>query len=444
MNLARLDFLAMLLYFAILLLIGYFSSRKHTGEGFLIAERKLSCWNLIATICASFLGGGVLIAFTAYVYQFGLSAIWFFIGISAGLLIFLFFYKKLKSLSDEKNFYTLSDYLYLKYGEGVGLLSAIIIFVWAFCLVLMQFIAGGRVLAAISGFSYSTSVLLMGIVVFVYLVLGGFKAVVKTDIFQYLIVLLLGFVMVFSLRRNIQLLPEQIKLTSMGLTQSIAFLSIGAFNIVVSADLWQRIYAAKNKRHAKAGIIGSAVLIIIVGLILSVVGFAAKNNFPDIPPDEALVYGISRLLPPGLLGLGLVVLFAVIMSTLDTMLFVVSMNISQDIVSHFEEITTEALVKITRISIFTLALIGMLLAIFVQNIISVGLALTGIGLTLAPTIIASFYWDLKKRAVFVSVLGGLASIAIILAAGIIGPETSVISLPVSAVFLLAAQKLFKG
>ncbi len=443
MNLSAIDLLAILAYFLSVLTIGFVCSRKQTGEGFLIAERKLSCWNLIATICASFLGGGVLIAFTAYVYQFGLSAIWFFTGISAGLLIFLFFYKKLKSLADEKNFYTLSDYFYLRYGKRVGLLSAIIIFIWAFCLILMQLIAGGRVLATISGFSYQTSVVIMGMVVFIYLVLGGFRAVVKTDIFQYLIVLLLGFVIILPLKRDLQLLPEQLCLMRMGLSQSIAFLFIGAFNVVVSADLWQRIYAAKNPRHAKIGIIGSAVLIIIIGLILSVIGLAAKNNFPDIVPDEALVYGISRLLPSGLLGLGLVVLFAVIMSTLDTMLFIVSMNISQDVVSHYKRLSKETLVKTTRYSVFILAFVGVLIAIFVQNIITVGLALTGIGLTLAPTIIASFYWDLKKRAVFVSVIGGLVSIAIILAAGIIGPETSVVSLPVSAVFLLAGQKLFK-
>ena len=444
MNLAKIDLLAILGYFAIVLIIGFVSSRRQTGEGFLIAERKLSCWNLIATICASFLGGGVLIAFTAYVYQFGLSAIWFFTGISTGLLIFLFFYKRLKTLSDEKKFYTLSDYFYLKYGKGVGLLSAVIIFTWAFCLILMQFIAGGRVLATISGFSYPISVLIMGIVVLIYLVLGGFRAVVKTDIFQYLIVLFLGFVIILPLRRNLQLLPEQINLTSMGLTQSIAFLFIGAFNIVVSADLWQRIYAAKDKRHAKIGIIGSAVLIIIVGFILSIIGFAAKNNFPDIVPDEALVWGISKLLPAGLLGLGLVVLFAVIMSTLDTMLFIVSMNISQDVVSHYKELSKEILVKITRYSIFILVFVGMLIAIFVQNIITLGLALTGIGLSLAPTILASFYLDLKTRAVFMSALAGLVSIIIVLGAGVIGPETSVVSLPVSAIFLWVGQKVFKN
>ena len=444
MGLSRIDLLAIFGYFAIVLTIGFTSTRKQTSEGFLIADRKLNCWNLIATICASFLGGGVLIAFTAYVYQFGLSAIWFFTGISAGLLVFLFLYKKLKALADEKKFYTLSDYFYLKYGKRVGLLSGIIIFVWAFCLILMQFIAGGRVLATISGFSYQTSVFIMGIVVFIYLVLGGFRAVVKTDIFQYLIVLLMGFVIMFSLKRDLKLLPEQFNLMRMGLSQSIAFLFIGAFNIVVSADLWQRIYAAKNPRHAKIGIIGSAVLIIIVGLILSVIGLAAKNNFPDIAPDEALVYGVSRLLPSGLLGLGLVVLFAVIMSTLDTMLFIVSMNISQDVVSHYKKLSRETLVKTTRYSIFILAFIGMLIAVFVQNIITVGLALTGIGLSLAPTILASFHLNLKPRAVFMSALAGLASIAVVLGAGVVGPETSVASLPVSAIFLWIGQKVFKN
>ncbi|MFC1631447.1 sodium:solute symporter [Candidatus Omnitrophota bacterium] len=444
MNLSRLDLSALLIYFAIVLIIGFISSRRQTKEGFLIAERKLNYWNLIASICASFLGGGALVAFTAYVYQFGLSAMWFFIGISAGILLFLTFYKKLKALSDQKKFYTLSDYFYLKYGKGVGLLSAIIIFICAFCFILMQFIAGGSLLAAISGLSYPISVSIMGIVVFVYLILGGFRAVVKTDIFQYSIIFLLGAIIILPLQRNLQLLPEQIKLTNLGLTQSIAWLLIGAFTIVPSADLWQRIYAAKDTRQAKIGIIGSAVSIILLGLIVSIIGLAAKTNFTQILPDQALVYGISKLLPTGFLGLGLVMLFAVIMSTLDTALFVISMNVSQDVVSHYRELSKAVLVKITRYSIFILAFTGMLLAIFVQNIITVSLTLAGIGLNLVPTILASFWLDLKTHAVFMSILAGLTSIAIVLAAGIIGPETTVASLPISAIFLWIGQKTFKS
>ena len=444
MELSNIDHLIVITYFMIVLGIGFFSSRNQSKDGFLIANRALNFGNLIATISASLLGGGVLITFVAYVYQYGLSGIWFMAGISIGVLMFLLFYKKLKALSDKNNFYTLSDYFYHKYGNKLGLLSAIVIFIWAFCLILMQFIAGGRVLSAILGTSYPFSVLIMGTVVFIYLVLGGFNAVVKTDYFQYGTIVLLAIVILFPLSQKTRLIPEDLQLGEMGLIQSLAFLFIGAFNVVVSADIWQRVYASKNTMHARIGLIGSSLLIIIVGLILSVIGLAAKSNYPEIQPDQALVYGISNLLPTGLLGMGLVMLFSVIMSTLDTMLFIVAMNISNDIMARFNNRYKEVSVRATRFLIFLLALMGMLIAIFVQDIINVGFSLTGIGLSLAPVIIASFFKELKTKAAFLSVLSGLASICVILAAGIIGPETSVISLPVSALFLCIGQFLFKN
>ncbi|HDY67334.1 MAG TPA: sodium:solute symporter family protein [Candidatus Scalindua sp.] len=444
MEIAKIDFFIIFIYFIAVLFIGFISSRKQTKEGFFIANRALNFGNLIATISASLLGGGVLITFVAYVYQYGLSGIWFIAGISIGVLMFLLFYKKLKALSDKNNFYTLSDYFYHKYGNKLGLLSAVVIFIWAFCLILMQFIAGGKVLSAILGTPYASSVLIMGTVVFIYLVLGGFNAVVKTDYFQYGTIVLLAIVILFPLSQKTSLISGDLQLGEMGVIQSLAFLFIGAFNVVVSADIWQRVYASKNSKHAKIGIIGSSLLIFFVGLILSIIGLAAKSNYPEIEPDQALVYGISNLLPTGLLGMGLVMLFSVIMSTLDTMLFIVAMNISNDILVRFNSTSKEVSVKSTRFLILLLAVIGMLIAIFVQDIISVGFSLTGIGLSLAPVVIASFFKELKIKAAFLSVLSGLASICIVLAAGIIGPETSVISLPVSAVFLCIGQFTFKN
>ena len=438
------DFLFIVSYFIIVLGIGILSKRKQTEEGFLIANRQLNWWHLTMTISAGALGGGVLVAFVAYVYQFGLAAMWFPIGIAVGFLVLLVFSKKLKELADEGKFYTLPDYFYSKYGRRVGLLATFVIFIWSMSFILMQFIAGGRVLTAISGFPYYFSVLIMGLVVTVYLVLGGFKAVVRTDVFQYFTIILLGLLLFIPLGTNAKILPGQLNIMAMGVTQSIAFLFIGAFNIVISADIWQRIYASRNQIHAKRGLIGSAILIIVASLMLSIIGLAVRNKFENIIPDNALIYGISNLLPSGFLGLGLVVLFAVIMSTLDTALFVISMNISQDMVSHFKNLSKASLVKITRYSTLSLALIGMLIALLIENIVTVGLALSGIGLSLAPVAIGSFYFRLKKRAVFYSILSGLITIGIVLGVGIIGPETSAFSLPISAIVLTILQKVLKS
>ena len=441
----NLDYILLISYFAIVLLIGIFSSSRKNDELFLIANRKLGFGNLIATISAGLLGGGVLITYTAYVFEFGLSAIWFIFGISLGLLFFLFFYKKLKKIADDNNLYTISDYYHLIFGKKAGYLSAFVIFVWAFSLILMQFIAGGKILAIITGFSYEFSVILMGGVVLIYLLLGGFNSVVKTDYFQYVIIIVFSFVLFYFLSGNIPTFaPNQLSLGNMGLSQSLAFVIIGSFNLVVSADIWQRIFASKDNKNAKIGIIGSSAIVLIIGIALSIIGLLTQNLFPDIKPDDALTIGISHLLTKGFLGVGMVLLFSVIMSTLDTMLFVTSMNISNDFISHKWSISKSNKVKYTRYSIIILEIIGTIFAIYIQNIISVGLALSGIGFSLVPSIIGSFKYKLSSLAVIISIVSGLISILIVLLLGIIGPETSIISLPVSFVVLIIANKIIKS
>lgn len=439
----NLDYIILASYFAIVLLIGIYSSKKKDSDLFLIANRKLNYWNLIATISAGLLGGGVLITYTAYVFEFGLSAIWFIFGISLGLLFFLLFFKKIKKVSDDNELYTISDYFHFNYGKNTGYLSAIVIFIWAFCLILMQFIAGGKLLSVITDFSYEWSVLIMGVIVLIYLILGGFNSVVKTDYFQYIIIIVFSFGLVYFLSDNITISSKQLSLGNMGIAQSVAFVIIGGFNIIVSADIWQRIFASKDTKNAKIGIIGSSAIVLIIGLALSVIGLLSKNLFPNINPDDALTIGISHLLTKGFLGVGLVLLFSVIMSTLDTMLFITSMNISNDIISYKWKISKAEKVKYTRYSIIILSILGTLIAIYIQNIISVGLALSGIGFSLIPSIIGSFKYKLSNIAVMISIILGVVSIIIVLLSGIIGPETSIISLPVALITLIIANKIIK-
>ena len=92
--LSTLDFVLIGAYFVVLLIIGYFSSRRQKDEDYLIAERKLGAWSTMATVNAS-KTGAILMAFVALVYLWGFSAIWYFIGMVLGFLVFIPFAIKL-------------------------------------------------------------------------------------------------------------------------------------------------------------------------------------------------------------------------------------------------------------------------------------------------------------------------------------------------------------
>jgi len=89
--LSGLDYGLIGLYFAVLLVIGYFSSRKQKDEDYLIADRKLGAWSTMATINAS-KTGSILMIFVALVYLWGFTAILYFIGGLLGMLVFIPFW----------------------------------------------------------------------------------------------------------------------------------------------------------------------------------------------------------------------------------------------------------------------------------------------------------------------------------------------------------------
>lgn len=431
------------LYFLIVLVIGLISARKQSKEDFLIAERKLGPISLSASIAAGFMGGGLLVAYAAYVFQFGMAAIWIFVGIVLGFFLLLLYHKRLKQLADKEEFYTISDYFKFKYGKSVGVMATVAVLFYFLFALIVEFIAGGRILSSLINIPYLFSILIMAVVVLFYLGLGGFKSVIKTDVFQYFVMLLFVLIIGIVVVSGNPIPSSELSLANAGLGNALSFVILGAFATFMAPDLWQRIYAAKHVKAAKQSLWLSSILIFVFGFVIALVGIAAKVNFPYIVPDNALLYGLSHLLPAGILSLGLVMLFAAIMSSVDTSLFILGMNISEDITRNYKKMTKAQLISLTRWSIIGFTILSVFVAIFVQNVISIALAFGSISLALIPSIIGSFHFNLKRRAVFISILTGVVAVFIILFSGYITPESSIISLPVSFVFLILGQVFFK-
>lgn len=93
-------------------------------------------------------------------------------------------------------------------------------------------IAGSSILANISGWSYETALMISSLVIIIYLFAGGYRSVVKTDIFQYIILFVLfilpGFVLLTEKRA---MAADLLDLSRMSLSMTIAFIAFGVFII---------------------------------------------------------------------------------------------------------------------------------------------------------------------------------------------------------------------
>ncbi|MCH7641595.1 hypothetical protein IID22_05370 [Patescibacteria group bacterium] len=317
-----------------------------------------------------------------------------------------------------------------------------ILFFAFFALLTGQFIAGASLFSPLLNISYSLAVVLLGIGTLLYLLLGGFKAVIKTDLLQFIVMTVVFLIVVFSINLG-EFQPGQLSLVGLDSLSAISLFLIGMFTIFAAPDVWQRLFSAKSIKIAKKATFLSAAGFLIFGIILSLIGIAARNNFPGIDSSEALFYGMFQLMPEAFLGLAVISILAAIMSTIDTELFYLSSSLAKDFSRHKNKKGSEELKQIIYRSLIVLAGLSMLLAIFISNILLLLFALLSLTLCVAPAVMASFIWKLKSNAVFLSMAASLASFLILLVIGQLNPETSAITLPTAIVFLVIGQVIFK-
>ncbi|MBM3230912.1 sodium:solute symporter family protein [Candidatus Peregrinibacteria bacterium] len=436
----QISILFFLLYIAAVAVIGWFASRKETEEGFMIADRKVAGLQLAATMSAGFFDGATLSIYLAYIYRFGFSAIWLFIGLGLGLFALRRFATRIKQKADELRVYTMPEYFFRTIGSRSGLAYSVVLIIAFFCFLVVNLIVSGQVLSTIFPLPYALSVAIGGGVIMMYLLLAGFKAVVRTDVFQFLIMIFMTVSVAAYFFGKTTIPTTDLQLVGrMDAGTLIGFLVIGVFAIMVQPDLWQRIFAARDVTTMKRGLMYGGFILPLLALILSVIGLVTKQLLPDIVPENALVAGFSSLLPIGFKELGMVLLYAVTLSSSDTLAFVVSSIFTRDLQHRTRRFSETSMRQMTRFFIALFIAIAVIIGIIYQDIITLGLSLASLSLALFPPTFASLFWKLSDRAVAWSV--GLAALSVVpqLVTSTLTPETSVIPLPVSLVALLISQ-----
>lgn len=411
MMLSILDITVIVIYFLVLLLIGYFASKKETKEGYLIADRKTNVLTSVSTITATKVNSGLFLVYLAMVYKFGISAFWFFIGHIVGYSLFYFFASKIREQSSEKKYYTYADYFFNRFGKSVGYIVTLIILTINFLIFSVQIIAGAKILNFLTGFPYLYSLLIVSFAILSYIFLAGFKAVVFTDVFQFIGIIGILLIISYFFMANYSLIPSSFNLVAVGSQNIFGFLLAGIILPFGSAALWQRIYATKDKRTLQKSILISILSFFIVGLLLTLVGMAISTQVSGIDPDLTLLEGFKQLLPVGLIGLGVVFVFSAVMSSADSYLFVVGTSIVQDLIQKSKYLLKKDLIKKIRFSVLIVTLVGILFSYIFANLVGVSFLLTALNMSVG--LIAIISWSIrriKKQTVLFGLITGVISI----------------------------------
>jgi len=397
------DWIMIIGYILTVLLIGYFASRRQTSEDFLISERKMGVLSGIATINATKTGASLLFI-TALVYVYSVSAIWAYLGIIAGYLAFLPFAIKMHKKSGSTH-YTMGEYIRENYGKLPSYFTTAINVTTTGGFLVVTLIASAKVLEFFAGINYGLSVIIVAVIVLAYLLLAGFKAVVKTDVLQYVAIVVIMTLALIFLLSGTTIPSTELDLFAAGPANIIGFVLIGMLLPFASPELWQRVYAMPNKTILKKSIIYSVLIYFIVSAILILIGVAIKVQLPNIDPDISIVIGFAELLPAGFAGLTVIVFFAAFMSSLDTYTYTASSSFVHDL---FRNLSKRQTVKAIRLTIFAFLIFGTIIAIILQDLLGATFLFSSYIAVLAiPILATALKPSLKKTTLTVAFAIGI-------------------------------------
>lgn len=246
-------------------------------------------------------------------------------------------------------------------GKSARKISSIVIVLAWFAILAAQFIATGKILAA---FDVPNGVLIGAFVIVFYTALSGQASVIKSDVYQYLIVILALFgvlVWMFFYPENIfsnlkiEFVNEKF---SYGLVAY--YLLIQGLVYIIDPALFSRIFSAKDEISAYKGAIFGAVGIIISAFLIVIIGFGAIA-LPGAQSGDALLTGTLFDALPKFLGILLLLgLLSAIISSADTCLITASSVFCYDILNSKN-------LKIHRFCVIVIGVISYFLTIFGEN-----------------------------------------------------------------------------
>jgi SSS family solute:Na+ symporter len=424
-------FILIALYFIVLIGIGNWASKKiHNTEDYILAGRSLGFWVFTILIVCSICSGMTLLGVSGFGYTSGWPGIWeqIFVPLAASFCL-IFFGVKLHAIGKERGYMTVQDYLADRFESPRALrgLSAIAGIVVSLIYLVGQYAAISIVLVWLFGIPHWQALLVSGIIITAYTVVGGLYAVSWTTLFQ-------GGILIFGV-----LLMAPFVIASAGGLDHINTVLAGvdpnfvepwfpspayasyayatpeflvSFGILLMVGLAcaphviNNVLAAKEARYFKwAPLIAFAIYAVVMFLV-KFTGFAVRSLVEEgklvLPnavnaQDYSFIVGVEHAMPNvAFWALFAVIVLAAVMSTTDRLMLTVGTSFAWDIYKNIlrPSATEKEVLLVSKIAIVLGAGGTLLLAINPPEMLA-WLIWMGIGVmlaTFAVPLLAGLYW----------------------------------------------------
>lgn len=368
-----------LAYLAILVALGFIAERYTKGlEGFLLGDRKMGPWLTALSYEATAYSGWLMLGFPGRAFSRGFVAIWAGVACVIGdSLNWLLVSKRLRNETERLRALTVPEYLERRFPKPDGYAIQVVasaalslfmlIYLWA------QFVAAGKAMMTALDWEYMPAVVLSAVVITLYTFQGGYRAVVWTDAFQAVMMLVALIILPLACFQRMggwdgvhatlarASAEAAASGTALASTSShlqnwfagLAGLSLFSFlfedaglgaGYLGQPHISVRFMAIRDSRALRPAFVLSIIFAILVCAGAVAAGIAGHGSFrfadvgasPDSrqalrDPEAVLPLLAVAVLPPWLAGLVFSAIMAAIMSTASGFLLSVTSSVTEDV-----------------------------------------------------------------------------------------------------------------
>ncbi len=414
-------YLAVIIYVLIGFYIAY-KARQGMKQGvieYFLDNRSTSGIVSALSYSATTYSAFMMIGLAGFTYSGGVGALGFELIYLAGLSLVAFFGPRFWLVGKKYGYVTPYEMLGDRFqNKWIAIISAGAACVFLIPYLSVQLMGIGYLLEGLSGggIPFLLGVFIAAVLAISWAIIAGMRSVTWTDSLQSLIMIVVSVVILFYLVYTQlggfvsffkQLETEHANFLSVpgpGFFKFQTFLGLTLpwfFFSISNPQVSQRLFIPKSLKAMKTMIKGFLIFGLIYTLVSVLWGFGAKILLPGLEQaDLATPTLLGSEHVPVLLGLiAMIGITAAAISTVDSIMLTLSSLIVRDLMQSRDEYSDQKQLRIGKIVIFIIAIIGIIFAAQQLDLIATLSVTSSVGLmVVVPTIFGAFFWKNSTAA----------------------------------------------